>query len=53
MKAEYRKGCSQRDSVEHEEYARARSIETRESKERGGVKDLLERVLDRDNLNRA
>lgn len=53
MKAEYRKGCLQRDSVEHEEYAGARSIGTRESRERDGVNDLLERILDKDNLNRA
>ncbi|MNJ40426.1 Group II intron-encoded protein LtrA [compost metagenome] len=53
MKAEYRKGCLQRDSVEREGYAGVRSIEARESKERDGVKNLLERILDRDNLNRA
>ncbi|WP_068501386.1 group II intron reverse transcriptase/maturase [Paenibacillus kribbensis] len=53
MKAEYRKGCPQRDSVEHEEYAGARSAETRESGERDGASDLLEAILDRDNLNRA
>ncbi|MGG1618864.1 group II intron reverse transcriptase/maturase [Paenibacillus sp. NRS-1782] len=53
MKAEYRKGCPQRDSVEHEEYAGARSAETRESGERDGANDLLEAILDRDNLNRA
>ncbi|HEY4389870.1 MAG TPA: group II intron reverse transcriptase/maturase, partial [Paenibacillus sp.] len=53
MKAEYRKGCPQRDSVEHEEYAGAQSIEARESRKRDGAKGLLERILDRDNLNRA
>ena len=53
MKAEYRKGCPQRDSVEHEEYAGARSIDTRESRERDGANDLLEKILNRDNLNRA
>ncbi|MGF9917305.1 group II intron reverse transcriptase/maturase [Paenibacillus ehimensis] len=53
MKAEYRKGCPQRDSVEHEEYAGARSIGARESRERDGATDLLERILGRDNLNRA
>ncbi|ALP37552.1 group II intron reverse transcriptase/maturase [Paenibacillus sp. IHB B 3084] len=53
MKAEYRKGCRQRDSVEREEYAGARSIEAREGKERDGAEGLLERILDRDNLNRA
>ncbi|MBB6636069.1 group II intron reverse transcriptase/maturase [Cohnella thailandensis] len=53
MKAEYRKGCPQRDSVEHEEYAGARSAGARESRERDGADDLLERILNRDNLNRA
>ncbi|MNW52433.1 Group II intron-encoded protein LtrA [compost metagenome] len=53
MKAEYRKGCPQRDSVEHEEYAGVRSAETRESGERDSASDLLEAILDRDNLNRA
>ena len=52
MKAEYRKGCPQRDSVEREEHAGARSTDTRKSRERGGA-DLLEEILDRDNLNRA
>lgn len=53
MKAEYRKGCLQRDSVEREEHAGARSTDTREGKERDGANDLLERILSRDNLNRA
>lgn len=53
MRAEYRKGCLQRDNVEREEYAGARSTETRERGERGGATDLLELILDRDNLNRA
>ncbi|MEK0315111.1 group II intron reverse transcriptase/maturase [Cohnella sp. 56] len=53
MKAEYRKGCRQRDSVEREGYAGARSIETREGRERDGANDLLGRILDRENLNRA
>lgn len=53
MKAEYRKGCLQRDSVEREEYAGVRSANIRERRERGGATDLLERILDRDNLNRA
>lgn len=53
MKAEYRKGYRQRDSVEREEYAGARSIEAREGRERDGAIDLLERILDRENLNRA
>ena len=33
MKAEYRKGCPQRDSVEREEYAGARSASNREDRE--------------------
>ncbi|OKP83174.1 group II intron reverse transcriptase/maturase [Paenibacillus sp. P3E] len=53
MKAEYRKGCLQRDSVEREEYAGARSAGVRERRERDGATDLLEQILDRDNLNRA
>ena len=52
--AEYFKqgGCLQRDSAEHEEYAGAQSAGIRESKEADGA-DLLERILSRDNLNRA
>lgn len=46
------KGCPQRDSVEREEYAGARSIGTRENEERDGA-DLLGKILDRNNLNRA
>ncbi|MCZ4148512.1 group II intron reverse transcriptase/maturase, partial [Escherichia coli] len=53
MKAEYRKGCRQRDSVEREGYAGVRSIDARESRARDGAKDWMERILDRDNLNRA
>ena len=45
-------GCPQRDSAEHEEYAGARSIDRRKTEEADGA-DLLERILDRDNLNRA
>lgn len=53
MKAEYRKGYSQRDSVERKEYVGARSVGIRECRERDGATDLLEQILDRDNLNRA
>ncbi|MZQ99396.1 MAG: group II intron reverse transcriptase/maturase [Acidaminobacter sp.] len=53
MKAENRKGCPQRDGVERKEYAGAQSFSARESKERGGANDLLERILERGNLNRA
>lgn len=54
MKAEYleNKGCLQRDGVERKEYAGARSIDNRETGEADGA-ELLERILDRENLNRA
>ena len=54
MKAENRKetGCPQRDSAEHEEYAGAQSVGNRERGEQDGA-DLLERILSRENLNRA
>ncbi len=53
MKTEYTEGgFLQRDSVEHEGYAEAYSADSRETHERDGA-DLLEKVLDRDNLNRA
>ena len=53
MKAEYRKGCLQRDGVERKEYAGAQSVEAREGRERDGAKTLLDEILDRDNLNQA
>ena len=54
MKTEYTgsSGFLQRDGVEHKEYAEAYSAETQKAEERDGA-DLLEKVLDRDNLNRA
>ena len=54
MKTEYTEngGFLQMDSVEHEEYAEVCSTENQEIKERDGA-NLLEKVLDRDNLNRA
>ena len=54
MKTEYAEngGFLQRDSVEHEEYAEAYSTESREADRKDGA-DLLEKVLDRDNLNKA
>ena len=54
MKTEYieKDGCLQRDGVEHKEYAEAYSAETQKAEERDGA-DLLEKVLDRDNLNKA
>ena len=54
MKTEYvgTDGFLQRNSVEHKEYVEVCSTATREVAERDGA-DLLERVLDRNNLNRA
>jgi group II intron reverse transcriptase/maturase len=54
VKAEYlvNKGCLQRDSAEHEEYAGARSTDNREAEEADGA-ELLERILSRENLNMA
>ena len=54
MQAEYRDkpGCPQRDNAEHEGYAGAQSIGNREVNEQDGA-DLLERILSRENLNRA
>ena len=55
-KAEYtgNGGCPQRDSTECEGYAGARSAIQPENKERAGrAPELLEKILDRENLNRA
>ena len=54
MKTEYagKGGCLQRDSVEHGEYVEVYSTESREIDRKDGA-DLLEKVLDRGNLNRA
>ena len=54
MKTEYAEkgGCLQRDSVEHKEYAEAYSTERQEVDRKDGAY-LLEKVLDRDNLNKA
>ena len=54
MNAEYRgnAGCPQRDSAEHEEYVGAQNVGSQEVKEQDGA-DLLERILARENLNRA
>ena len=54
METEYtgKGGCLQRDSVEHGEYAEVYSTESREIDRKDGA-DLLEKVLDRGNLNRA
>ena len=55
MKAEYceETGFLQRDSVERKGYAEVRSTNLREETERGGARNLLEAILDRNNLNRA
>lgn len=45
-------GCLQRDSAEHKEYAGAQSVGAQEAKEQDGA-DLLERILSRENLNKA
>ena len=54
MKAEYPKerSCPQRNSAEHERYAGAQSVGGQKVGEQDGA-DLLERILSRDNLNRA
>jgi RNA-directed DNA polymerase len=54
LKTEYtgNGGLLQRDSVEHEKYGEAYSTDEMESNERDSA-DLLERILNRDNLNRA
>lgn len=53
MTAKYRKGFVQMDSVEREEYAKVPSASPVEGKERDGAENLLKRILDRNNLNRA
>ena len=54
MKTEYagKGGCLQRDSVEHKEYPEAYSTESQEVDRKDGAY-LLEKVLDRENLNKA
>jgi group II intron reverse transcriptase/maturase len=54
-KAEYdgNGGFLQRDSVEHEEYAEARSVGQMEAEERDNAGDLMGQILDRGNLNKA
>ena len=47
-----KEGCPQKDSAEHEGYAGAQSVDGRESRESDST-DLLERILSRENLNRA
>lgn len=45
-------GCPQRDSTECKEYVGAPNVNPRDRKERTGAR-LLDRILQRDNLNRA
>ena len=54
METEYAEngGFLQKDSVEHEEYAEVCSTESREVDRKNGA-DLLEKVLRRENLNKA
>ena len=55
MKAEYadKDGFLQRDSVEHEGYAEAQSAEQMETREQDNARDLMEKILERGNLNKA
>ena len=55
MRAEYigNDGLAQRDSVEHEKYAKARNAEQRKMEEQDNARDLMEEILSRENLNRA
>ncbi len=55
MGAENRKeSCLQKDSAEHERYVRAHRSFNRIRKERNSAQpELLEKILDKDNLNRA
>ena len=54
MGAENRESCSQRDSAEREGYVRAHRSFRRIWKERDSAQpELLEKILDKDNLNRA
>lgn len=46
-------GFLQRDSVERKGYAEVQSAKLGEGPERGGARNLLEAILDRENLNRA
>ena len=46
-------GFLQMDSVEHEEYAEAQSVEQMKTAEQDNASDLMERILSRDNLNKA
>ena len=55
VKAEYARddGFLQRDSVEREEHAEAQSAGRMEAAEQDDASDLMEKILGRDNLNKA
>lgn len=54
MKAEYRKGCLQRDSVERKGYAGVPSVRARDNRERdNATQDLLREILWGKNLLEA
>ena len=54
MKAEYQKGCLQRDSVKREGYAGVQSVGTRDNRERdNATQDLLRGILRGGNLLEA
>ena len=54
MDAENKESCSQKNSAEHKGYVRAHRSFNRIWKERDSAQpDLLEKILDKDNLNRA
>ena len=55
MKAEYanKDGFLQRDSVEHEGHAEAQNAEQMETREQDNASDLMEKILERGNLNKA
>ncbi len=54
MGAENRESCSQRNSAEHKGYVRAHRSFNRTWKERDSAEpDILSKILDKDNLNRA
>ena len=55
MKAEHARddGFLQRDSVEREGYAEAQSAEQMETREQDNASDLMEKILERGNLNKA
>ena len=54
MGTENKESCSQRDSAEREGYVRAHRSFNRIWKERDGAEpDILGKILDKDNLNRA